>query len=223
MAGFWISIFEGLNLFQNLEFVEQSGEDALKESTYTFLLHPHTPNCILHLNLHQKFNLKSSPDTRGWRRPFARIFLCGAGGAGGAGRPSCSPWRAPPRCSSTPPTQASVVGCAEGQSSPSRSLPHHTLMLLDPLDPLTRTMLVARRRHSDVLRRPRRVAAAQPPLAEIPSSIIAILLTLIAGHACAELNATSVFAAIDSRSAAHTRSSLAERPSASRRRSRRGR
>ena len=164
----------------------------------------------------------STPDTRGWRRPFARIFSCGAGGAGGAGRPSCSLWRAPPRCSSTPPTQASVVGCAEGQSSPSRSLPHHTLMLLDPLDPLTRTMLVARRRHSDVLRRPRRVAAAQPPLAEIPSSIIAILLTLIAGHACAELNATSVFAAIDSRSAAHTRSSLAERPSASRRRSRRG-
>ena len=125
----------------------------------------------------------STPDTRGWRRPFARIFSCGAGGAGGAGRPSCSSWRAPPRCSSTPPTQASVVGCAEGQSSPSRSLPHHTLMLLDPLDPLTRTMLVARRRHSDVLRRPRRVAAAQPPLAEPLVAVVLVVVMLIA--ACA--------------------------------------
>ena len=156
----------------------------------------------------------STPDTRGWRRPFARIFSCGAGGAGGAGRPSCSPWRAPPRCSSTPPTQASVVGCAEGQSSPSRSLPHHALMLLDPLDPLTRTMLVARRRHSDLLRWSRRVAAAQPPLAEILPSIIADLLMLIAGHACAELNTTQSLLRSTREAAAHMRSSLAERPSA---------
>ena len=61
-------------------------------------------------------------------------------------------------------------------------------MLLDPLDPPTRTMLVARRRHPDVLSWSRWAAAAQPPLEEIPPSIIATLLMLIAGHACAELN-----------------------------------